>query len=125
MYSPEQTPEILNITRNKIDFGQFNPESGDFNAEYILLSAEGEVDMLTAPYFNTEIERAINQAKHVDLDLDGIDFFSAAGIHGLVEACAIAQRNGRNITIKNPSEIVRKLMTITGVEQALPVEYDQ
>lgn len=119
MNSPEQTPEIMRITHHPIA-NLNNPTNTK-----ITLFVQGEVDPSTAPEFNDEIRGALNNAETVDIDLDGIHFFSAAGINGLIEACAIAQRQNRTISIKNPSLIVQRLMAMTGVEQALPVEYDQ
>lgn len=120
MNSPEQTPEIMCIHNNTI--ANLNNPTTDTK---ITLFVHGEVDPLTIPQLKYEVMNALDRAESVDLDMYGVSYLGAAGLNSLDEACTIAQRQNRTITIKNPSKIVQRLMAITGLDQTLPIEYDQ
>jgi anti-sigma B factor antagonist len=112
MYSPEQTPEIMRV--HKLT-----------NEHEVSLFVKGEVDAFTAPHLNREISSALDESQRVFLNLDGVSIFSAAGINGLVEASKRARANNQYLTITNPSEIVKKLMVICGVDEFLLDNHQQ
>ena len=89
------------------------------NGSTIDLAATGEIDACTAPHLTREIINSIDASQDVSVDLGNVDFFSAAGINGLAEAAVYAALQNKVLRITNPSEIVRKLMEITGTESLL------
>ena len=86
------------------------------------LFAQGEIDPHSVPHLTQELKNSLDASEQVTLDLNAVDFFGAAGVHGLIEAATYAAQQNKALRITNPSEIVRKIIQLTGAESLLPLE---
>jgi anti-sigma B factor antagonist len=76
----------------------------------------GDLDVSNAPRLRAHLQTVT--AGSVVLDLTDLTFMDSSGIAVLLEA---AQR-GITITLRNPSEIVRTLVDVTGLTNVLRCE---
>lgn len=82
------------------------------------ITASGEIDAHTAPSLSSAIDAAGND---VSLDLAGVEFVDSSGLRVLIDAHQRLADAGGSLTIVSPSEPVRRLLEISGVDSYLNV----
>lgn len=80
----------------------------------------GEIDAHTAP----ALADAVSSADHetINLDLSAVDFVDSSGLRVLIDAHQQAVDAGRTLRIVQPSDAVRRLLDISGVDEYLNVD---
>ena len=92
--------------------------SSSTTPESILLSARGEVDLVTAPLLERSLEAALATTGAVELDLHGVSFMDSQGLRAILLACD--HPDGRTkVTVVNPSAQVRRVFDLAGVSELL------
>jgi anti-anti-sigma factor len=82
--------------------------------------AAGEIDMSTAGQMRDSLDAAWNgHPSAVVVDLAAVTFMDSSGIAVLVHAHQRAAEEGGSLTATNPQPMVRRVLEITGVLQAL------
>jgi anti-anti-sigma factor len=96
------------------------PRSPDFEVQADVsngvarFAPTGELDMLTAPALQEHLDRAINEGIQAALlDLGGLTFMDANGVHLLFEARDRAQQNGEMFAVVGVGGQVRKVLELT------------
>ncbi len=84
-----------------------------------LLMLEGELDIATAPALALLLDRLRRRGHSVVLDLAGITFIDSSGLGLLMDALVESQRDGWEFSIRRPSQAVRRVVALAGVEQLL------
>lgn len=80
----------------------------------------GELDIATRGVLQTQLDDLwASNWLHVVLDLRGLSFMAAAGVHLLIENQRSASRNGRQFSIIEGDEIVSRVVILT--RRARPV----
>ncbi|WP_410642754.1 STAS domain-containing protein [Amycolatopsis sp. lyj-346] len=86
----------------------------------LLVEVTGEVDLSTARRLDAVLqERVHGELGEVVIDLDGVTFFSVAGLNSLLRAQLLADTAGACLTVDaGRSRAVRRLFTL------LPTDFD-
>jgi anti-anti-sigma factor len=82
----------------------------------------GEMDLAVVDWVDREMSRAEStDAAEIMLDLDELEFLDASGIRLLLALNTRSQSNGGRLRIRRArSPHVRRVIELTGVEDALP-----
>ena len=94
------------------------------SGDTIQLDVAGEIDMATSPKLRQALLDAIGAGgpgTAVQVDVAGVSFIDAGGIGILVEAGSAAVRARVTLSLHRPSAIVRRLLDILGLTDALRV----
>ena len=93
----------------------------DRNADHVTIHLAGEVDLAVADRVESAIDEVLKGEDGVDItiDLDGVTFLDSTGLRVLVAAHGRCAREGRSLTLINPSTPVSRLLEITGLGQTL------
>ncbi len=86
------------------------------------ISLDGELDLANAELVERELVRVeATDVRRIVLDLAGLSFLDSSGIRLLIAAAGRAEAGGGRMTIRRPSEPVRRVLRIAGVLERLPV----
>jgi stage II sporulation protein AA (anti-sigma F factor antagonist) len=89
-----------------------------------ILAIEGEIDLDTAPSLGSAIEDGLHRTGRVVLDFGGVRFMDSSGLNVLVAAAARPDGAPGDVLIRNAPAGVRRLLTLTGLDDVVPVEGD-
>jgi anti-sigma B factor antagonist len=83
----------------------------------VVVSIAGEVDLATAPDLATALEQALatTGTAGVRVDCSEVEFMDSAGLRVLIAARGAAGERDRPFELRDPSEQVRRLMEIAGL----------
>lgn len=82
------------------------------------LTLIGEIDAHTAPGLGAAIEALSGD---VALDLSGVEFVDSSGLRVLIDAHQSISGRGDSLSLHQPSDAVRRLLEISGVDEYLNV----
>ncbi len=88
------------------------------------IDLSGRLDILGADQIDLKFTVLVSSQQTLAIvDLSGVDFIASIGINTFIRnAKAARQRNG-NMVLLNPQPNVAKLLTLTRVDQVIPVCY--
>jgi stage II sporulation protein AA (anti-sigma F factor antagonist) len=92
---------------------------------HAVVLARGEIDPSTAEQFASSIDAAFTQAPRVVVDMSDVSFMDSTGIRALVQAFHRSGQNHEALVIRSPSEPIRRLLTITGLDEVLEIEEER
>ena len=96
---------------------------GDPRAGRTELSIAGEVDLATCPDLRRALSDAMDAgARELILDMAAVGLIDATGIGVLVSASNRARQAGGGITLRSPSEAVRRVLGAVDLDGVLRVE---
>ncbi len=83
----------------------------------------GELDVASVGTLRACLDSIDRQCRNVDLDLAGLTFMDSTGVGVFVEA---QQRFEpvRQLTLRNPTGSVARVIELTGLVQVIPVVHD-
>ncbi|HEV7654597.1 MAG TPA: STAS domain-containing protein [Mycobacteriales bacterium] len=91
------------------------------DGEYVVVA--GEVDIETAPQLRSALAAAVGTgAASVVIDLAAVTYLDSSGLSVLVSAHQRARAQGSTLCLCNPSERVRSLLRITGLDTVLQLD---
>lgn len=93
------------------DLLRIEPAEGGF-------TLSGEIDAHTAPGLAAAIA---DVSGDVELDLAGVDFVDSSGLRVLIDAHQSLADRGDELRLRQPSDAVRRLLEISGVDEYLNV----
>jgi anti-sigma B factor antagonist len=86
---------------------------------WVVIVAEGEIDIASAPLLDDAVEDAVNGgADHIAVDLQPTSFMDSTGLRSLISAHRRLSDTGRLVVIPG-SGPVRRLLEVAGVESTL------
>jgi anti-sigma B factor antagonist len=86
------------------------------------LTVTGELDLVSTPVLERELERANGlDADVILLDLRGLAFMDSTGLHLLLKAQHSAEQAGRRLVVIKGSEQVQRLLDLTGVAELMRI----
>ena len=87
-------------------------------------NAVGDIDSATAPHFNADLRRVIDNSDDavVSVDCSDVTFMDSAGYHALVNATRYAARRRHTLVIRNLSPACARLLEICDWEGELRVD---
>jgi anti-anti-sigma factor len=91
-----------------------------------ICTAIGEIDVATAPAFNTVLHDTIDSSEEpiVSVDCTDLTFIDLAGYHVLVDATQYAMRRGRTLVIRNLSTSCARLIQLYDADRELRLELE-
>jgi anti-sigma B factor antagonist len=87
-----------------------------------LVELSGELDLATVPQVVEALDGLAPNAggvRHVVLDLRGLTFMDASGLHELVRQNDYAHRNRHNFAVVRGRKAIERLLALTAVEELL------
>ncbi|MEU9047007.1 MULTISPECIES: STAS domain-containing protein [unclassified Kitasatospora] len=94
----------------------------DQRHEPIVVRANGEIDLDTAPSLRRALAAALESHREVVLDLSEVTFMDCAGLGALVHARNEADRRGARLALRGAGRRVVRLLKLTGLHRRLAVE---
>lgn len=85
----------------------------------LTLTVSGEIDTLTAPRLDGEVET--EGLSELVFDLTDVTYVSSAGLRVLLLAHKKMVQAGGKMTIAHPQEAVRRVFTLTGFAKILTI----
>ena len=77
------------------------------------LSVHGELDLATAPRLQAHLEELLRGGfRHLDVDLDEVDFCDVAGLNMLLRAHREAERAGGGLVVRGSCPSLRLMMRV-------------
>lgn len=81
------------------------------------LAVSGELDLATRDRLLGALERLEADGEDdITVDLKGLAFIDATGLHALVGARDAARMRGMTLEFRNPSPAVRRLLSLVGLD---------
>src|SRR4051794_4885407 len=94
--------------------------NSSLDADVLLVSAEGEVDMSTAPRLLDAVSAVSAVVRLVIIDLTRVTFLDSSGLNTLVRAQRQGAPRGISLRIVSPSDrVVRRVFEIAHLEDEL------
>jgi anti-sigma B factor antagonist len=85
----------------------------------------GEIDLATTPALFGSAQRALSyRPDRVLIDLQGVTFFGATGVHALNEICDAAEAAGAKPLLSRPSRALMAVLRICGQSEAFETSPD-
>jgi anti-anti-sigma factor len=89
----------------------------DRGTEGATLRVSGEIDLTSAPKLEEEIQSLIEQSVNtLTLDLSSVAFMDSTGLRVLLKATKLLEGSGGKVVLREPSEPVRRLLEVSGLE---------
>ena len=103
---------------------QLNAVGGPDDADgALVLTAEGEIDLETAPRLSELITSAFAEGqKKIVLDLGSVTFIDSSGLTALVVAQASAVEANAELILRSVTRSTYDLLLMTGLDQVLTIE---
>jgi anti-sigma B factor antagonist len=87
-----------------------------------LVVLSGEADLTTLAELNRALDEQIRAgARLVTVDLSGLRFADSASVVALAHAARALRNRGGDLELLHPQEAVARVLSLTGVDQALTV----
>lgn len=84
----------------------------------VLVFVSGEIDIYTAQQFKESLYHAVDGSeKDVTIDCRSLNYIDSTGLGIFVGALKKTKLNGRNISIINMKDNIKKLFVITGLDK--------
>ncbi|MGB0965812.1 MAG: STAS domain-containing protein [Litorivicinus sp.] len=87
-----------------------------------MIQASGVYDIDNYEAFRTELLAALKEQGRVRVDLSAVTFMDSSGLSCLVEALQVAQRDGRELILQNPSSKVTELLDLSALSALFTIE---
>jgi anti-sigma B factor antagonist len=101
----EMSPGVLRIARR-------------LDGERLELVLSGEIDLQTCAQLQTCLQALPPECPEVVIDLAGVTFMDSSGLHALHHAHRSLTADGRKLTVSNPTDAVRQVFLVTGMEES-------
>jgi anti-sigma B factor antagonist len=87
----------------------------------LVIRVSGELDLATVDVLRDALQRAeAADARRIVLDLSGLDFIDARGVHVVLEAEARSRSDGLRLALVRGPDHVQRVFVLAGVADTLP-----
>lgn len=88
----------------------------------VVLQAAGRVDTNTASDFTSKASEVLaSKPQRLFLDFSQVEFLSSMGLRALLTLAKSARRQSTELALAAPPDSVRKVLTMSGFDQFLPI----
>jgi len=87
-----------------------------------VVSVTGDVDLVSAARLREVLEDALRLSSHLVVDVADVTFIDSSGLSALVQTHRQAADAGGSMTVRRPSPMLKRLLSITRLETVLVVE---
>ena len=89
----------------------------------LFIALEGELDTLSSPDFEAELEPLLADADSLTLDFEKLGYISSAGLRVLLAAeQAMEEKGAAQVKVVNMNSTIRNIFDITGFADILSVD---
>jgi anti-sigma B factor antagonist len=81
------------------------------------VTANGEIDLASAPDFRAALAAAGAQGAAVTVDLSAVDFMDSSGVHALLEAQNMTMAAGGSLVVEGRSAPVARVLDLLGLSE--------
>lgn len=91
--------------------------------EGLVVSVTGEIDHHSASSMRREVDNIIwnRTPTHLILDMSEVDFMDSSGLGFIMGRYALMKEIGGSLSLRNPSAIVLKMLTLTGFDKKVRI----
>lgn len=82
----------------------------------------GEIDLSHGEHLWAAVEEALSLSDRLVIDFSGTTFIDSTGLGILVRAQSQLGPAGGPIVIRSPSQVVRRLLSVSGIDQHVAIE---
>jgi anti-sigma B factor antagonist len=86
------------------------------------LVVKGEIDLHSCSQLSTCLGAVPSECREVVVDLAGVTFMDSSGLHTLYEGYRALVSQDRALRVRNPSDAVRQVFTLTGMAELFGLE---
>jgi len=87
-----------------------------------LFEVIGRVDSTNAAELGSAMDKSVDDGKtNLVLDLSGVEYMSSAGLREMVRVLKRVKRTGGDLRIANPSERVREVLELAGLDSIFEI----
>ncbi len=87
----------------------------------LTFALEGRLDTITAPQFESELKKEVEDATALVIDCEKLEYISSAGLRVLLSAQKIMNNKG-TMVVRKVSEEVMEIFEVTGFSDILTIE---
>ncbi len=87
----------------------------------VTLALSGRLDTVTAPELEAALDKALDDARELRFDFNGLEYISSAGLRVLLKAQKVMNTKG-SMTITGVNETIMEVFDITGFIDILTIE---
>ena len=93
------------------------------HGDALAVRISGEMDHHGAADARTEIDEKLllERPARVFLDLSRVDFMDSSGLGLIMGRFALVRRYGGKLAVLDPSDAVRKILSLAGMERIIPI----
>lgn len=91
--------------------------------EGLVVSVSGEIDHHSASGMRREVDNIIwnRRPTHLILDMSEVEFMDSSGLGFIMGRYALMREIGGNLSLRNPSPVVMKMLTMTGFDKKVRI----
>ena len=93
----------------------------EIDGDTLRVTLSGEFDLTAIGEFRNAVERAETTWRHAEIDLGDVVFMDSSGLQALVSLNNRARERGLDVTLLHPSEAVKRLLALTGLDSQFAV----
>ena len=93
----------------------------NYDGEELTVLVENQIDTVTAPDFENEINDEMGKFNSLILDFKDLDYISSAGLRVLIVTQKKLQPQGIPFNIINTSDTIKEILAVSGLDNILNV----
>jgi len=119
----ESDPAPAKVLPIDVDYWREDQASFRLEQKYgtTIVVASGEVDLYTSPGLHEALVAAGACTTRIIVDLKAVTFLDSTGLGVLAGAYTRARNQGGSVSLVGPSGLVREVLHITRLDDAMPV----
>ena len=87
----------------------------------MMITLAGRLDTTTAPKLEAELKAGLDGVEQLVLDFEKLDYLSSAGLHVLLAAQKIMNKQG-SMVVRHVNETIAEIFEVTGFCDILTIE---
>ena len=91
------------------------------NGSEVVFYVEGKLDTMTSPQLEAEIEKRIDSANKIIIDVKKLQYVSSAGLRVFLAADQAMEEKGGEMNMRNVPESVMDIFDMTGFTNTLRI----
>ncbi|MDR3115053.1 MAG: STAS domain-containing protein [Treponema sp.] len=88
----------------------------------LILRISGKLSAATAEAFGTEVEEAIAESHHIEMDFKEVSYVASAGLRVLIVAQKELNACKGDLVLRNVKEDILEVFEITGLDEVFDIQ---
>lgn len=93
-----------------------------YNGKELTITVDSQIDTVTAPDFENEINDEIGKFDSLILDFANLEYISSAGLRVLIATQKKLKPEGIPFKIINTPDTIKEILTVSGLDNILNIE---